>query len=747
MAPTAAFVAGASLPGRAAGAAARRAACRGGPAWWTGPTARPSSGGGGMLGRRSRRPAAAAPMRPATSASGAAGRVRMAASASASAAGGGDSSGETGDTATPAGRLAALRSVLARRDLYAFVIPSADPHNSEAPPPAFCRRAWASGFTGSAGTALVTATDAYLWTDGRYFLQAEAQLSPEWTLMRAGMPGTPSLADTLASTVPPGKVVGIDATVQSVDEGRALAAALSGGGGGGGGGGGDGDGGEEVPPRRLSYVTSNPVDEVWGAGRPPLPGGPVRVHPARVAGEDVAAKVARMRSVMSERRADALVVCMLDEVAWLLNIRGEDVPHTPTVLSYALLTADDVRFYVQPGKVLPGSDAERHLATSGVSVHAYEAIMEDVAALAADGKSVWVDAASASVAIYEAAAGVDRANEAAVVTAPSPVSAAKAVKNAAELAGMRAAHVRDAVALVRFLTWLADTVAAAPTEGVRETVAADVLETYRAGVPHFLTPSFETISGSGANGAIIHYSAAGAGSTAAVTADDMYLLDSGGQYVDGTTDVTRTMHHGTPSAYQRGCFTRVLQGHIALASAVFPPGTTGLMLDALARLPLWRAGLDYRHGTGHGVGAALNVHEGPHSIAPRPAANGTALAVGMVVSNEPGYYEEGAFGIRIENLVEVVPAETAGSFGGGGYMRFRELTLVPLDRGLIDVALLSDAEVAWVDAYHARVWAEVAPGVEATGDTRALDWLRCHTRPLEPVGEVRGEGVAAVAAA
>lgn len=373
--------------------------------------------------------------------------------------------------------------------------------------------------------------------------------------------------------------------------------------------------------------------------------------------------------------------------------------------------------------------------------------MEDVAALAAAGKSVWVDAASASVAIYDAAAGVDRANEAAVVTAPSPVSAAKAVKNSAELAGMRSAHTRDAVALVRFLTWLADTVAASPTEGVQETIAADVLETYRAAVPHFLTPSFETISGSGANGAIIHYSAAGAGSTAAVTADDMYLLDSGGQYVDGTTDVTRTMHHGTPSAYQRGCFTRVLQGHIALASAVFPPGTTGLMLDALARLPLWRAGLDYRHGTGHGVGAALNVHEGPHSIAPRPAANGTALAVGMVVSNEPGYYEEGAFGIRIENLVEVVAAETAGSFGGGGYMRFRELTLVPLDRGLIDMSLLSDAEVAWVDAYHARVWDEVAPGVEATGDAHALDWLRRYTRPLEGVGEVRGEGVAAATAA
>lgn len=656
--------------------------------------------------------------------------------------GGGDgasASGAAADTATPAGRLAALRSALARRQLHAFVIPSADPHNSEAPPPAFCRRAWATGFTGSAGTALVTATDAYLWTDGRYFLQAEAQLSAEWTLMRAGIPGTPSLADLLASTVPPGGVVGIDATVHSVDGGRALAAALASNGAGG--------GEEGEAPRRLAYVSSNPVDEVWGAARPPLPAGPVRVHPAGVAGEEVAAKVARMREAMAERHADALAVCMLDEVAWLLNIRGEDVPYTPTVLSYALVTADAVRLYLQPGKVVPGSDAELHLATSGVTVCAYEAIMEDVAALAAAGKAIWVDAASASVALYDAAAGVDRANEAAVVTAPSPVSAAKAVKNSAELAGMRAAHVRDAVALVRFLTWLSGAVAAAPAEGVRETTAADVLETYRAGMPHFFTPSFETISGSGANGAIIHYSAAGAGSTASVTAEDMYLLDSGGQYVDGTTDVTRTMHHGTPTAYQRGCFTRVLQGHIALASAVFPPGTTGLMLDALARLPLWRAGLDYRHGTGHGVGAALNVHEGPHSIAPRPAANGTALAVGMVVSNEPGYYEDGAFGIRIENLVEVIPAETAGSFGGGGYMRFRELTLVPLDRGLIDVALLTAAEVAWVDAYHARVWAEVAPGVEASGDAAAIDWLRRYTRPLEGVGEMRGEGVAAASAA
>jgi len=702
MAPAAAFVFTAATPGRlAAPAAARAAACRS-STWWGTPAA--------VTAHVRRR---APPCRPAS-------RMRMSAAA--------DATPASADP-PPAERLAALRKALARQDLFAFVIPSADPHNSEAPPPAFSRRAWASGFTGSAGTALVTATGAYLWTDGRYFLQAETQLSPDWTLMRAGLPGTPTLPDHLGSIVPPGGVVGIDATVHSVDGGRALAAALAG----------DGD-------RRVRTVATNPVDEVWGAARPALPAGPVRVHPLGVAGEDVAAKVGRMREAMADRRADALAVCMLDEVAWLLNIRGEDVPNTPTVLSYALVTADDVRFYVQSGKVLPDSDVETHLAASGVTVCAYEAMLGDVAALAAAGKRVWVDAASASVAIYDAAAGVERANEAAVVTAPSPVSAAKAVKNAAELAGMRAAHVRDAAALVRFLSWLGDEVRGAPG-GVRETASADVLETYRAAMPHFLTPSFETISGSGANGAIIHYSAAGAGSTACITPDLMYLLDSGGQYVDGTTDVTRTMHHGTPSAYQRGCFTRVLQGHIALASAVFPPGTTGLMLDAFARMPLWRAGLDYRHGTGHGVGAALNVHEGPHSIAPRPAANGTALAVGMVVSNEPGYYEEGAFGIRIENLVEVVPVETVGSFGGGGYMGFRELTLVPLDRGLIDVALLSDAEVAWVDAYHARVWAEVSPGVEATGDARALEWLRKNTLPLEGGAGVRGEGTAAATVA
>ncbi|OSX70777.1 hypothetical protein BU14_0671s0006 [Porphyra umbilicalis] len=400
---------------------------------------------------------------------------------------------------------------------------------------------------------------------------------------------------------------------------------------------------------------------------------------------------------------DVHVVSMLDEVAWLTNLRGSDVPNTPTVLAYAVVTTDTAVLYVSVDKV--GDAVAAALKSEGVEIRPYEAVLEDVAAAAAARKRVWLDPASTSVAVFDAACGkvagaTDGPNEARVVLKPTPISLFKAVKNEAELEGMRAAHV----------------------------------ESFRAAQAGFLFPSFETISGVGPNGAVIHYSATKARSTTTVTTAEMYLLDSGGQYVDGTTDVTRTCHFGSPTRHERACFTRVLQGHIALSRMVFPSGTTGQMLDSFARRPLWEVGLDYGHGTGHGVGAGLNVHEGPQAISWRPGAGKAALHAGMIVSNEPGYYQEGegGFGIRIENLVEVVEVDTKHRFKEGPHLGFKELTLVPLDRGLVLTEMLSAEEVAWVDAYHGRVRAEVGPAL-APDDRVAYEWLRVNTEPLVPI--------------
>lgn len=650
------------------------------------------------------------------------------------------------DTSVADARLAAFRAQLVADGLDAFVIPSADPHNSECPPAAFARRSFLSGFSGSAGTALVTATGAWLWTDGRYFLQATRELSPSWTLMRSGLGDTPTLAAHLDKVILPGGVVGIDPLVHSIDGARELAEALAGKGKGGGKDGATERAQEAVNDtparRRLHHVMVNPVDTVWGADRPALPTGKARVHHLKYAGVGVAEKLGRVREAMAEESGgsdgggggvDIHVVSMLDEVAWLTNIRGSDVPYTPTVLAYAAVGVETAVLYTSPDKV--GDDVASALRSAGVEVRAYEVILGDVASAAAACKRIWLDPVSTSVALYDAACGKGAGGEGApnkgrVVLKPTPVSMFKAVKNQAEMSGMRAAHVRDSAALSSFLAWLSATLSAG-TEAVTELSASAKLDTYRKAQDGFLFPSFETISGVGPNGAVIHYSAAKAGSTTPVTTAQMYLLDSGGQYVDGTTDVTRTSHFGTPSRHERACFTRVLQGHIALSSAVFPAGTTGLMLDGYARRPLWAAGLDYRHGTGHGVGAGLNVHEGPQSISPRPGSNKWGIVAGMVVSNEPGYYQEGedGFGIRIENLVEVVEVTTKHRFGEAPYLGFRELTLVPVDRSLILTEMLSAEEVAWVDAYHARVRAEVGPALPPD-DTVASEWLRANTEPL-----------------
>ncbi|KAG5190477.1 peptidase [Tribonema minus] len=600
-------------------------------------------------------------------------------------------------------KLNKLRELMAASGVDAFIVPSDDPHLSEYSATCFNRREFITGFKGSAGTAVITQTKALLWTDGRYFLQAEKELGPDWTLMRAGQPGTPTIQAWLAGNVAEGGRVGVDPLVHSATFASELSAEL-------------GKAGVSLSP--LSPQDPNPVDQVWGEARPPLPDGPLRVHPLKYAGESVEAKLEKVRAELARAKAAALVVCALDEVAYLLNVRGCDVAHCPVAIAYALVTRDAATLFIDAAK-LP-DDVRAHLTAAGVAVRAYADAVPAVAALAEGGARVWVDPARVNSAAWGAVPAAQRVTEA------TPLSMAKALKNEAELAGMRAAHVRDGAALSEFLCWLEGEVRGG--RRVSEVEVDEVLSTrFRAARPLFLDLSFPTIAGAGANGAVIHYRAE-PGACGAVDDTVMFLLDSGAQYEDGTTDVTRTMHFGAPTAAQRRAYTLVLKGHIGIDTCVFPEGTPGCAIDAFARRALWAAGLDYAHGTGHGVGASLNVHEGPHSISPRPG-NATPLKPGMIVSNEPGYYLAGEFGIRIENLLEIAPAGMRNDALARDFYAFRPLTLVPIQKALIDAALMTPEELDWLDAYHARVWEEVALHVSEDGGAR--DWLRRATEPIQ----------------
>lgn len=646
---------------------------------------------------------------------------------------------QSGAAAAPApepdSRLAAVRRHMAAVDggkgVHAFIVPTEDPHMSEYSPDCYMRREYVSRFTGTAGTVVVTTDKALLWTDGRYYLQASQQLGPEWTLMKAGSPGCPDIEDWLADQLPEGARIGIDPFLHTVDAVRKLQRKIE-------------PAGKQLVPLLHD---PNPVDSAWGSERPAAPKDPLRLHPEQWAGESVQEKMARMRKQMLESKADALLVTALDEVAWLLNLRGSDVQCNPVFLSYCLVPLEGTaRLYVDPSKV--PKEVEDRLKASSVEVVPYERLASDVAALAADGLSLWVDTSKVSYAVYQAAKEAADANKAnpkkrartasdsssssgapgasrkLLVELPSPVNAAKAVKNDAEMSGMREAHLRDGVALSHFFAFLEDHIAAGGK--LTEVQVDEELTARRAAQPGFIGPSFSTIAGAGPNGAVIHYRAH-PDTCRTVDGDTLLLLDSGGQYDCGTTDITRTLHLGTPSERHKMAYTRVLQGHIALDRATFPEGTPGCALDVLARLPLWSEGLNYRHGTGHGVGAALNVHEGPQSISSRFHIT-YGLQARMICSNEPGYYEDGAFGVRIENLVSIKEVETANRFGGIPYLGFDCLTLVPIQTKMVDAALMTSAEVAWLDSYHAQVWREISPRLE--GSPRALEWLRANTRPL-----------------
>lgn len=488
----------------------------------------------------------------------------------------------------------------------------------------------------------------------------------------------------------------------------------------------------------------NLVDEIWGQSRPKPPKKPIRVHDLKYSGLDVASKMSSLRSQLVDSGSSAIVISMLDEIAWLLNLRGSDVPHSPVMYAYLIVEIDGAKLFVDDTKITP--EVMNHLKNAAIELRPYDSILYEIERLAVQGTHLWLDNSSVNAAIantYKCAcdrymgslrnktkdmkkmhdASNTQCDGPAVVYKTSPISVAKAVKNHAELEGMKNSHLRDAAALAQFWVWLEDEMHR--DVKLTEVEVADKLLEFRSKQAGFIDTSFDTISASGANGAIIHYKPE-TESCSIVDSKKLFLLDSGAQYVDGTTDITRTVHFGEPTARQKECFTRVLQGHISLDQAVFPEGTPGFVLDAFARSSLWKIGLDYRHGTGHGVGAALNVHEGPQSISYR-YGNMTPLLEGMIVSNEPGYYEDHAFGIRIENLLYVKEVNTSNRFGGVGYLGFEKLTFVPIQSKLIDLSLLSIAEVDWLNEYHSQVWEKVSPLVDGS----ARQWLLNNTRPLE----------------
>jgi Xaa-Pro aminopeptidase len=591
-------------------------------------------------------------------------------------------------------RLRALRQEMEKAGVDAYLIPSTDPHGSEYVPECWQRRQWVSGFTGSAGDLLVTTRTAGLWTDGRYFLQAGEQLKGSGIkLFKQGLPATPSIAEWLAKNLGGGQALGADPRLLSRGQVEDLRRRLGGAG------------------AALKLLDRNLVDLVW-EDRPPRSPAPIEVLPRQFAGETVASKLRRVRKEMASARAEAHVLSTLDAIAWLFNIRSADVDYNPVAIAYAIVTPERALLCTDPDKV---SGAARRSLGSKVEVLPYDGVARELAALQKARARVWVDGRTTNAWVLGKLSRCD------LVTEMTPVALMKARKNQTEILGSRAAHLRDGVAMARFFAWLEQAV---PEGGVTEVGAAAKLSGLRAQGEHFRGESFESIVGYREHGAIIHY-AADEASDAELEPDGILLVDSGGQYLDGTTDITRTVLLGREAtAEQRDRFTRVLKGHVAVARARFPAGTAGRQVDTLARAALWEAGLNYNHGTGHGVGAYLSVHEGPQSISPTRCI-GIPLEPGNILSNEPGFYKEGEFGIRIENLVLVVEDREV-SDAEETWLGFDELTLCPIDRRLIEPALLTDRERQWLDAYHARVREALAPELE--GD--ALGWLERSTAPL-----------------
>ena len=593
-----------------------------------------------------------------------------------------------------ADRLKALREQLKADKLDGFVVPLTDEHMSEYVGSYAQRLAWLTGFQGSAGSAVVLPEEAAIFVDGRYTLQVRSQVDgKDWSYQ--SVPET-SAADWLKEHAPQGGRIGYDPWLHSRDWVKKATEALA------------------ARGAELVAVEQNPIDKVW-SDRPEASKAHLIVQPDEYAGRSSADKRHEIADWLEKQGADAAVLSALDSIAWAFNVRGADVARTPVALAFALVRSDGTAdLYVDPEKV--SAEVRQHLG-NGVRLHDRDAFEGALTELS--GKTVAVDPERAVAAIFEA---LDKAG-ARIVAVRDPTILPKAIKNPVEIAGQKAAQERDGAAISRFLRWVEEE---APKGEIDELTASDRLEALRRENPEIRDLSFDTISGAGPNGAIVHYKSSEKTNRKLETGT-LYLVDSGGQYVDGTTDITRTVAIGEPTAEMCDRFTRVLKGHIAVATSIFPKGTRGSQLDSFARRPLWEAGLDYAHGTGHGVGSFLSVHEGPQRISPVGSAQSGGdepLKAGMILSNEPGYYKTGEYGIRIENLVLVVEKPIEGA--EKETLGFETLTFAPIERRLVDVSMLSDSELEWLNDYHAEVLARIGPRLE--GEDRA--WLERQCAPL-----------------
>ena len=589
-------------------------------------------------------------------------------------------------------RLECLREVMKREHLAAFIFPSTDAHQSEYVADHWMGRAWISGFNGSAGTAVVTMHSAALWTDSRYFLAAEEQLQgTEFQLMKLKIPGTPSIAEWLGKELMDvdSPEVGLDGWVNSYSSTCGLIADL----------------------RKAGGVTVrtnfDPLEEIWKE-RPSIPSNPVEIQPMEFAGEDVSSKIKRIRLALRAQHADGMLVSALDDIAWTLNLRGTDVHCVPVFVSYLLIASDKVSLFVDEAKV--SSEIRAYLESNGVSIYKYNKVEEGLKAYSE--YNILLDGNETSYYLWKAV----RCQE--IVHASSPIPAMKAVKNDAEIAGYRRAMLKDGVAMVKFLKWLLPAVEAG---GETEISIDKKLTALRAEQNLFRDISFDTIAGYQAHGAIVHYEATPE-TDIPLKPEGLLLLDSGAQYQDGTTDITRTIALGPITEEMKRIYTLVLKAHIQLELAKFPDGASGTQLDALGRECMWREGLNFLHGTGHGVGSYLSVHEGPHQI--RMEYMPTPLRAGMTLTDEPGLYLAGKFGVRIENTVllsEYMETEF------GKFLQIEPLTLCPIDTAPVDMTMLLPEELAWLNDYHAKVYAELAPYL----DEEEKKWLENATKAIK----------------
>lgn len=597
----------------------------------------------------------------------------------------------TTDNQTIAARLAALRDEMRREHLSAFIFPSSDPHNSEYVPPRWEGRKWISGFDGSAGTAVVTLHSAALWTDSRYFLAAEEQLAgTEFQLMRERMEGTPGIAEWIAA-----KLSDADSTEIGVDGMCMTYADVS-------------DLKTELKHNGGITVRTNLdiLDRVW-TDRPSVPLNPVRIQPLEYAGESCRDKLGRIRSSLLRRGAGGMLMTQLDDIAWTLNLRGTDVHCTPVFVAWLIVAEEVAVLYIKDEKLSP--EVIDYLHAEGVAVDDYDNIIDALNSY--DGYTLLIDPATTNYTLSQLRGNFN------LVSAPSPVPEMKAVKNEVECNGFRNAMLRDGVAMVKFLKWLEEAV---PRGGETELSVSAKLRQLRAEQPLFMDESFDTIAGYEEHGAIVHYEPSPE-SDVALRPEGFLLLDSGAQYLDGTTDITRTIQLGAVSDLHRRVYTLVLKGHLSLQNLCFPRGAAGTQLDAVARVAMWRDGMNFMHGTGHGVGSYLSVHEGPHQI--RQEYRPAPMLEGMTVTDEPGLYLAGKFGVRIENTLLTVPYLTTEF---GRFLRFEPLTLCPIDTRPIVVDMLSAEELAVLNAYHQMVYERLSPMLDA--EHRA--WLAAKTRNL-----------------